>query len=104
MKRGFGLCWLFVVPQKYSVHTSTNRDARMQVHWDSRCKEIGMAKRIIFIIVFFLLVIFVIQNTQVVDVQLFFWKVSMSRALMIFAIFLLGLVTGWVSRMPSKKK
>ncbi|MDX1295051.1 MAG: LapA family protein [Sulfurimonadaceae bacterium] len=41
-------------------------------------------------------IIFVIQNTAVVDIRFLFWKLSMSRSLMIFAVLLLGIVIGWL--------
>jgi uncharacterized integral membrane protein len=59
-------------------------------------KEGVMAKGIIFVILVIIMVLFVLQNTQVVDVQLLVWKVTMSRALMLLGTFVLGLVAGWL--------
>jgi len=56
-----------------------------------------MAKTIIFSILVALVIIFVLQNTQVVEFQFFFWKVSLSRALLLFLNFLIGVVVGWLS-------
>lgn len=42
--------------------------------------------------------IFIVQNTDVVEVRLLFWTVAMSRALMIIFLLLLGLVLGWLLR------
>ena len=55
-----------------------------------------MAKGIVFVILVIIVVLFVLQNTQVVDVQLLIWKVTMSRALMLLATFVLGIVAGWL--------
>ncbi|MFH0966048.1 MAG: lipopolysaccharide assembly protein LapA domain-containing protein [Planctomycetota bacterium] len=41
-------------------------------------------------------VILVVQNVEVVEVNLLFWHVSMSRALVIFFSLLSGFVIGWL--------
>jgi putative membrane protein len=63
-----------------------------------------MAKGIVFVILVIIMVLFVLQNTQVVDVQLLVWKVTMSRALMLLGTFVLGMVAGWlVGRFRGKR-
>jgi putative membrane protein len=52
-------------------------------------------KNIIIGILVVLFLVFVFQNTQVTEVQLLFWKVSMSRALMIFGNVFVGVILGW---------
>jgi len=42
-------------------------------------------------------VLFTLQNTQVVDVRLLFWKLSMSRVLLIFLLLAVGAILGWVA-------
>jgi putative membrane protein len=44
-----------------------------------------------------LVVVFIVQNATVVEIQLLFWKVSMSRALMIFFVLAIGIVIGWIT-------
>ncbi|HEY5734365.1 MAG TPA: LapA family protein [Gammaproteobacteria bacterium] len=44
-----------------------------------------------------LVVIFIVQNTVVVDIQLLFWKISLSRSLMIFLVLAIGIVIGWMT-------
>jgi len=44
-----------------------------------------------------LLIIFIIQNTEVVNIKFIFWEMSLSRVLMIFLVFLSGGVVGWVA-------
>jgi len=44
-----------------------------------------------------LVVIFIVQNATVVDIQLLFWKVSMSRSLMIFFVLAIGIIIGWIT-------
>ena len=63
-----------------------------------------MAKGIVFVVLVIIMVLFVLQNTQVVDVQLLVWKVTMSRALMLLGTFVLGMVAGWlVGRFRGKR-
>ncbi|HOO00919.1 MAG TPA: LapA family protein [Syntrophales bacterium] len=42
-----------------------------------------------------LIVIFTLQNVAPVEVSFFFWHFSLSRALLIFFVFLGGVATGW---------
>jgi len=44
-----------------------------------------------------LVVIFIVQNADVVDIRFLLWKVSMSRSLMIFFILAIGVVIGWIT-------
>ena len=63
-----------------------------------------MIRNIIFICLIGLVVIFVLQNTQVVDVRFLFWTISMSRALMIFGTLVIGLIGGWLLTLPKRSK
>ncbi len=51
-------------------------------------------KTIIILILLILLAVILIQNTKVVDVQLFFWKLSMSRIILIIIPLFIGFVVG----------
>ena len=57
-----------------------------------------MTKTIAFLILIALVIVFVIQNTQVVEFQFLAWKVSMSRALLLLGTFGIGVIVGWMSR------
>lgn len=57
-----------------------------------------MTKTIVFLILIALVIVFVIQNTQVVEFQFLAWKVSMSRALLLLGTFGMGVIVGWMSR------
>ena len=61
------------------------------------------AKNIVIIILVALFVLFVVQNTQTVDVRLLFWTVSMSRALMLLGTLLIGLIAGWLLGRAQRK-
>jgi len=41
-----------------------------------------------------LMVIFIFQNIEVVNINFLFWSISVSRALMVFLIFLIGIILG----------
>ena len=53
-------------------------------------------KTIVFIILAILIVVFTIQNTQVVDIQFFMWKASISRALVLLGTLFIGIILGWL--------
>ncbi len=42
--------------------------------------------------------IFIVQNTDVVELRFLFWKIDMSRALMFAFLTLIGIGTGWFLR------
>ncbi|MBW2123821.1 MAG: LapA family protein [Deltaproteobacteria bacterium] len=50
-----------------------------------------------------LVIVFVVQNTETVQVRLLFWKVSMSWALMVLIALLIGIVAGWLVRGTRRK-
>ena len=47
--------------------------------------------------------IFVVQNTQVVEFRFLVWTISLSRALMLFGALAIGVVAGWLLRVPKQK-
>jgi uncharacterized integral membrane protein len=55
-------------------------------------------KVVLSLIVAALLVLFTAQNYEVVELRLLFWKIEMSRAIMILAVLAAGVVLGWLSR------
>ena len=52
-------------------------------------------KLILILIIACLAVIFITQNVAAVDVTFLFWSISMSRALLIFFVLMIGFVLGW---------
>lgn len=52
-------------------------------------------KLILILIIASLAVIFITQNVAVVDVTFLFWSLSLSRALLIFFMLIIGFVLGW---------
>ncbi|PIW70127.1 MAG: DUF1049 domain-containing protein [Ignavibacteriales bacterium CG12_big_fil_rev_8_21_14_0_65_30_8] len=53
------------------------------------------AKIISILTLIILVVIFITQNVTVVEVNLFFWQITISRALLIFITLLIGFLLGW---------
>ena len=42
-----------------------------------------------------LLFLFAVQNAKTVEISFFWWSVEVSRALLLFVVFVLGGVAGW---------
>jgi len=60
-------------------------------------------KTIIFIIIWTLFLVFLIQNAQIVTLQLFFWKISMSRIILIAITVIIGFLLGFIAAGMKKK-
>jgi len=58
-------------------------------------------KVIIIILLAILLIVFVLQNTEIVLVNFFFWDLSIPRALLLFVCFAVGLIIGLI--IPSSR-
>jgi uncharacterized integral membrane protein len=43
-----------------------------------------------------LVVLFVTQNVEVVEIRFMFWQLSMSRSLLIFFLLAIGILVGWL--------
>ena len=52
-------------------------------------------KFVLLIILAGIVVIFITQNVAVVEVRFLFWNISMSRALLIFFLLIIGATLGW---------
>ncbi len=63
-----------------------------------------MAKTIVFCLLLAFMLVFVIQNTQVISFQFLFWKVSMSRALLLLLSFGIGIIVGVLLKRSRSKK
>ncbi len=61
-------------------------------------------KTIIFIILGILILIFLLQNTQIVSVQFLFWNFQMSRIILIALILLVGLILGFIIAEVRRKR
>ena len=63
-----------------------------------------MIRNIIFLCLMAFVLIFVVQNTQVVEFRFLVWTISMSRALMLFGTLAIGFIAGWLLTLPKSKK
>jgi uncharacterized integral membrane protein len=63
-----------------------------------------MLRNVVFIILIALVLLFVAQNVQVVEVRFLFWKTSMSRALILLSTLAIGMVSGWLLTLPKQRK
>jgi len=61
-------------------------------------------KAIIILLLAILLIIFALQNTEVVRVKLWFWGMDLPLALLIFVCFAIGVVTGIIIPTSKEKK
>ncbi len=59
-------------------------------------------KIITIIILAVLLIIFVLQNTAIVEIKFWFWELSIPGALLLFICFAVGLIIGLI--IPSTRK
>jgi len=62
------------------------------------------AKTVIILILVVILLITILQNTQVVELRLFFWKLSMSQIIYTLLIFLIGLIIGLILGKRERRK
>ncbi len=62
-----------------------------------------MGKTVIFVVLAALILLFVIQNTQVVETRFLVWTISMSRSLLLLGTFIMGVIAGWLLRRPRHK-
>ena len=62
-----------------------------------------MGKTIVFVILAVLILLFVVQNTQVVETRFLVWTISMSRSLLLLGTFIIGVIAGWLVRKPKHR-
>lgn len=53
-------------------------------------------KLIAVLILACLVVLFIIQNVAIVEVQFLFWSLQISKSLLMFLLFAVGIITGWI--------
>lgn len=55
-------------------------------------------KLVSILVLLSVVIVFIVQNTAVVEFRLLFWTLSMSRSLMLFVLLGLGIAIGWFLR------
>ena len=63
-----------------------------------------MIRNILFACLIAFVLIFVVQNTQVVEFKFLVWTISISRALMLFGTLAIGFIAGWLLTLPRGKR
>jgi uncharacterized integral membrane protein len=63
-----------------------------------------MIRNIIFICLIGFVLIFVVQNIEVVEFRFLTWTISMSRALTLFGTLAIGIVAGCLLTIPGGRK
>ena len=58
---------------------------------------------ILGLIIGILVVIFIFQNTEVVDITFLFWTLSASRAIMVFVVFIFDIIFGYILKDADEK-
>jgi uncharacterized integral membrane protein len=53
-------------------------------------------KQILNLLIIAFVILFVIQNTVVVEIQFLFWNIAMSRAILILFCVIIGILLGWL--------
>lgn len=61
-------------------------------------------KTVIIAVVAFLILFIILQNTEVVTLDVFFWKISLSRFILLSIFFLSGMGAGYFLNFWLKKK
>ncbi|WP_058212040.1 LapA family protein [Lactococcus lactis] len=67
-------------------------------------KKIFTLKRIIFIIIFILVVIFACQNMSSVSVSFIFFSIKLPILGLILSMYIIGAITGWAVKRNGVKK
>ena len=60
-------------------------------------------KLIAGLVLVILFLIFLLQNTQVVTLRLYFWKISMSQIILIPLVLILGFIVGYIVARVTRK-
>ena len=63
-----------------------------------------MGKFILGIIIGVILIVFMVQNKDTVTVNFFAWNVSISRAVMVLIVFIVGTIFGFIVRSIGYRK
>ena len=62
------------------------------------------AKQIVLLVLVLAVVVILVQNTEVVDFQIFFWKIAVSRSVFLAVNVFVGIAIGYFLKGKMKKK
>ena len=84
------------------------KGSRAGPHKEGRpCPAVGdtmSVKSVVALVVISLAILFALQNTEHVEIQFLIWSLSVSRAVLIFALMGVGVVLGWMLRSWAYRK
>ena len=63
-----------------------------------------MFRSTLFVVLIAVVLIFVIQNTQIVEFQFLGWTFPISRALMLFGTLAVGVIAGFLLAFPKRRQ
>jgi len=63
-----------------------------------------MFRSTLFVVLIAVVLIFVIQNTQIVEFQFLVWTFPISRALMLFGTLAVGVIAGFLLAFPKRRQ
>ena len=61
-------------------------------------------KWVLVLVLLVFLVIFTVQNYEVVKIQFLFWSFETSRAIIIFATLVIGVLIGWITSLIGRNE
>lgn len=67
-------------------------------------KKIATPKRILFLVIFILVLVFAFQNLKPATVNLIFFSVNIPVLVLILGLYILGVITGWAVKRSDVKK
>ncbi len=67
-------------------------------------QKVSNTKLITGSIALLLMLIFVLQNMEVVSVEFLVWRIQASRIIIYLALFLIGFFIGWIGRSLHRKR
>ena len=63
-----------------------------------------MTRGVIFLFILAAVFLFVLQNMQIVEVKFLLWTITLSRALILFITFAVGLIGGYILSYPIRRR
>ena len=89
---------------KYTEKKISGWIKKALLHYIKIEKEDNMLKFILGLIFGILVIIFMVQNVEMVDITFLTWTITIQRAIMVLIVFVVGIGLGWVIRSIGRRK